>query len=155
MPQSRGRTWRLTPRAATALGLLLALSIGLAWLASDAPSPPASGPVPHAVYVVGPTTLLHSGNVSLEDATALAALQTLASAQGFTLDVDDWDGCTFDYVRAIAGHAETASGGWNYYVRSTHDWVWQDEAASCRALAPGEAVLWCWVEPDERCAVQP
>lgn len=111
----------------------------------------------HQVYVVGRLDVLREGNVSLPEGTALSTLLDLAERQGFRVDFDDNPGCTYDYVRGIDGLSETASGGWNYYVRlaGASAWDWQDQSAACRGLETGEDLLWCWVEPDERCAVYP
>lgn len=108
------------------------------------------------VYVVGPSVLLHDGTVHVDDADALRVLQALAARDNFTVEVDDLAGCQHDYVRAVDGYGETATGGWNYYLRGDGGaWEWQDHAASCGGLRAGDDVLWCWVEPDERCAVYP
>ena len=141
-------------RALVAIAVLVALAGGAWWVASLAPDPRPAGLFD--VYVVGPTTILANGTVDVADADALRVLLALADARGFSVEVDDLDGCAYDYVRGIAGHAESATGGWNYYFRRDGgEWEWQDRAASCAGLAAGEDVLWCWVEPDERCAVYP
>lgn len=145
----------MTARGAVALALLLAMGLGLVWFAKETPAPAGQAPAKHAVYVVGPTSLLHAGNITMDSVTALAALQQLAQEQDFAVVADDLPGCSYDYVRGVAGFTESSTGGWNYYVASPAGWQWQDEAASCKTLAPGDAVLWCWVEPDERCAVYP
>lgn len=106
------------------------------------------------VFVVGPQALLASGNVTLLDGDALRALLALAAQQGWTVTWEDRPGCTYDYVRGVAGYEETRSGGWNYYLHDGQSWRWQSSAASCRTIL-GEPVLWCWVEPDEVCAVWP
>ena len=144
-------------RAAAVAVLLAALAAaGLWWALRDAGDGPGRPDGDFQVYVVGPTALLHGGTVHVEDADALLALQALAARDGFTVQVDDLPGCQYDYVRAVAGHGETATGGWNYYLRAPGgDWAWQDHAASCGGLQEGDDVLWCWVEPDERCAVYP
>lgn len=116
--------------------------------------------MPVLVHVVGPTGGLHNGTVVVEDATELKVLLALADREGFTVVWDDLQGCSFDYVRGVAGYNESSTGGWNFYVRhdgrgSTQDWVWQARSASCPGLRSGDAVLWCWVEPDERCAAYP
>ena len=144
-----GRAALLTVAFAVLAGSL----VGWA-LARDRPDGRPDGDF--AVFVVGPTALLHNGTVAVDQADALRALLALAQRDGFEVVVDDLAGCTYDYVRAIAGHGETATGGWNYYLRPPGgDWQWQNRAASCRGLHAGDDVLWCWVEPDERCAVYP
>ena len=125
---------------------------GIAWIATLAPEH-AAGSGAFAVHVVGPDGPLANGTVALDGANALTALQALAAAQGFTVDVEEqaWigDGCTRHYVRGIAGHDETATGGWNFYVRRAGEaWEWQSMGAACRGLQPGEDLEWCWVEAD-------
>lgn len=142
-------------RATVAALVLAAVAAAVWWSLAHAPADPRpSGPF--EVFVVGPTSLLYNGTVQAADADALSVLQALAARDGFTVDVDDLAGCSFDYVRGVAGYAETATGGWNYYLRGEGAaWAWQDHAASCGGLHAGDDVLWCWVEPDERCAVYP
>jgi hypothetical protein len=137
--------------------LLFALTAALLWwglsVRPDAPSEAPAGPF--RVFVVGPTSLLHDRTVDVEDATELRVLLALAEAEGFEVVVDDLPGCAMDYVRAIDGLGETATGGWNFYLRRDGGWDWQGRSASCPGLRAGDDVLWCWVEPDERCAVEP
>ncbi len=110
-----------------------------------------------AVHVVGPVGGLHGGTVAVEDATELRVLLALAAQEGFDVAWDDMPGCAFDYVRGVAGYGESSTGGWNFYVRhgDAREWVWQPRSAACPGLQAGDAVLWCWVEPDERCATYP
>lgn len=139
--------------------LLFALTAAVLWWAvANAPDDDARASGAFAVYVVGPTQLLHEGTVEVADADALLALQALAARDAFEVVVDDLAGCQYDYVRSVAGHGETATGGWNYYLRPDApgaQWEWQDQSAACGGLAAGDDVLWCWVEPDEVCAVYP
>jgi hypothetical protein len=142
-------------RAAVAVLVLVALAAALWWnLAAPGPERPSGA---FDVFVVGPTSLLHNGTVTVRDADALSVLQALAERDGFEVRVDDLAGCSYDYVRGVAGHSESDTGGWNYYVRGAGKaaWAWQDHAASCGGLAAGDDVLWCWVEPDEQCAEYP
>lgn len=141
-------------RALAAIAVLALLAAGAWWVVSLAPSERATGTFD--VYVVGPRTLFANGTVQVDDADALRVLLALADEKGFDVVVDDLDGCSYDYVRGVAGFSESATGGWNYYFRDgTGGWEWQDQAASCAGLRAGEDVLWCWVEPDEQCAVWP
>lgn len=144
-------------RAAALAILLFALCGVVVWWAvaeADRPTPRPDGDF--QVYVVGPMDVLAQGRVHVEDADALLALQALAARDNFTVRVDDLAGCAYDYVRGVAGHDETATGGWNYYLRRGDGaWAWQDHSASCGGLRVGDDVLWCWVEPDEACAVYP
>lgn len=139
-------------RAAIALLLMLAFA-GTAWglARPDLGAPDGE----FAVFVVGTSGLLHNGTVEVEDATELRVLQVLAAQRGFTVEVDDLPGCAMDYVRGINGVRETSSGGWNFYVRDAGEWEWVGRSAACPGLREGQDVLWCWVEPDERCAVDP
>lgn len=137
-----------------ALAVLLVL--GFAATAWALEQPAAQAPDGEfAVHVVGPEGLLHEGTVRVADATELRVLQALADERGFAVHVDDLPGCGMDYVRGIAGHAETTTGGWNYYLRRDAAWEWQGRSAACPGLRAGDDVLWCWVEPDERCAEYP
>lgn len=141
-------------RALVATLVLLLLAGGAWWVSSLAPAPRPAGDFD--VYVVGPTSLLANGTVTVGQADALRVLRALADVRGFDVLVNDFDGCAYDYVRGIAGYAESSTGGWNYYFRRDGGaWEWQGKAASCAGLRQGEEVLWCWVEPDERCAVYP
>lgn len=141
-------------RAAVALLLVLAFA-GVAWAASRTPVAAPDGSFD--AFVVGPAGLIESGTVEVERATELRVLQALAEQRGFEVEVDDLPGCAMDYVRGVAGHRETSTGGWNFYVRggAGGDWEWQGRSAACPGLRSGDDVLWCWVEPDERCAAYP
>jgi hypothetical protein len=145
----------MSARVTVAVLVLAALAGAGWWTFAHAPDERRASGL-FDVYVVGPSTLLHNGTVSVPDADALAVLQALGHRDGFEVQVDDLAGCSYDYVRAVAGYGETATGGWNYYLRTPgSDWQWQGQAASCAGLLAGDDVLWCWVEPDERCAVWP
>jgi hypothetical protein len=139
-------------RLAVAALFLAGLLAGLAWVVGHAPD--GSGEVGEFhVVVVGPGgAILHEGLVH-SVATPLEALRALAEQAGFSVVVErqPWigTGCTAEYVRGIDGIEETASGGWNYYVRSPGGpWTWQWAGAACHELGPGEQVEWCWVEDD-------
>lgn len=144
----------MNARALAAAAILAVLALAAWWIVSGAPTDRPAGSFD--VFVVGPTALLANGTVEVVDADALGVLLALADERGFDVQVDDLEGCAYDYVRGIAGHQESATGGWNYYFRrGGGEWEWQAQAASCAGLRAGEDVLWCWVEPDERCAVYP
>jgi hypothetical protein len=105
------------------------------------------------VFVVGPDGEAVANGPVASRATPLDALQVLASERGFLVEVEKqpWigGGCTSTYVVAIAGHRETATGGWNYYTREAGgNWTWGPVGAACHVLQPGEQVEWCWVESD-------
>ncbi len=142
----------MTPRLPAALALLALLLAGLWWVAGRAPD----GDAPEwlgAVHVVGPDGAAFANGTVRSEGTPLAAVQALGALRGFTVDVEQqpWigGGCTAAYVRGIGGVAETASGGWNYYVRSPGSaWTWRPEGAACYVLSPGQEVEWCWVESD-------
>lgn len=139
------------PRHAAALLVVAATLAFAAW-----PTPPTAPSGDFEVHVVGPAGPLHAGTVHVADATELAVVLALAERDGFEVQWDDRPGCTYDYVRGIAGHQESATGGWNFYLRSGGgDWAWQPRSASCPGLQAGDDVLWCWVDADERCAVYP
>ena len=144
----------MNARALAAIAVLALLAGGAWWVSSLVPADRPAGDFD--VYVVGPSALLANGTVVVAEADALRVLLALADARGFDVQVDDLEGCAYDYVRGIAGHDESATGGWNYYFREVGgEWEWQGKAASCSGLRQGEDILWCWVEPDERCAVYP
>lgn len=137
-------------RVVASVCVLLLLVAGLGWFAT--PETSAGLPGDYPVYVVGPAGLIASGTVTLRDANALAVLEALAASRGFAVEFDDFQGCSRDYVRSVAGLAESREGGWNYYVRGAgRGWEWQTVSASCRDLQPGDEVEWCWVEADDVC----
>lgn len=136
------------------MATLLVVAVTLVFLLWPGSASAPSGAF--TVHVVGPTTLLHSGTVEVEHATELGVLLALAQRDGFAVRWDDLPGCTYDYVRGIAGHDESAQGGWNYYLREPGaSWTWQPRSASCPGLQAGNEILWCWVEADEICAAYP
>lgn len=144
----------MNARVGVAIGMLAVMACGLWWVVDHAPAP-ARPSGAFDVYVVGPEALLYNGTVEVAGADALRVLQALGAAEGFAVQLDDLEGCSYDYVRGVAGYGETTTGGWNYYLRRGAEWEWQDHAASCGGMRAGDDVLWCWVEPDERCAVFP
>ena len=139
------------------MALLALLGGGLWWTASlDAQESRGNGDAaagPFPVFVVGPDGLLANGT-AFAPGTPYETLLALAQAQGFTVDSEQqaWigGGCTSTYVVGIAGHRESATGGWNYYTRraGSADWTWGSSGAACHRLAPGDEVEWCWVEAD-------
>lgn len=142
----------MTPRLPVAVALLLLLLGGLWWVASLAPGGEA-GAWEGPVYVVGPDGAVAANGTVHSQATPLAAVQALGQARGFGVEVEQqaWigPGCTAAYVRGIGGVSETATGGWNYYVRSAGgDWTWQADGAACFVLQPRQELEWCWVESD-------
>lgn len=141
----------MTPRLPVAIVLLVLLLAGLWWVASLAPKGDASE-WRGQVYVVGPGGPFANGTV-VSRATPLSAVEALGALRGFGVEVEQqtWigKGCTAAYVRGIGGVSETASGGWNYYVRSPGGpWAWRPEGAACYGLSSGQEVEWCWVETD-------
>src|ERR1044072_6941816 len=142
----------MTPRLPAAPVLLALLVGGLGWVASLAPERDAA-PWEGPVYVVGPGGAAIANGTVRSQANPLSAVQTLGRERGFSVEVEQqpWigAGCTAAYVRGSAGISETASGGWNYYVRSAGgEWAWQAEGAACFALQSGQDLEWCWVESD-------
>lgn len=100
----------------------------------------------HAVRIEGPAGTLFDDSVSVERATALSVLLAAAGKGGFGVEVDEYPGLGA-YVRAIAGHEASGTSGWIYEVSSADGgWVAGDRSAALRALAPGEAVRWRWIE---------
>lgn len=146
---------RRTTTAAAILAVLGGVVLWQSW-PGDGPGRPSGT---FHVYVVGPTSLLSEGNVTLDAADPLRILLAHAAEADFTVGYDDLPGCAQDYVHAVHGHRETATGGWNFYLRADTpgaSWAWQPRSASCPgALQAGDDVLWCWVEPDERCSLWP
>ncbi len=134
----------------------MAAAGGLAWWLVHDTAPPPRPTGDFDVYVVGGEAMLHNGTVHVAGADALKVLLALGDARGFTVAYDDLAGCAYDYVHGVAGLGESGTGGWNYYLRRDGgDWDWQPRSASCPGLQSGDDVLWCWVEPDEVCAVYP
>lgn len=141
-------------RTVAAIVLLVAFG-GLFWWASSAPS--SDGPVvgEFAVSVVGPEGERFANGTVHAVGTPYEVLRALAAERGFAVEVEEqpWigPGCTAVYVKGIGPWSESATGGWNYYVRAAGgDWTWRPEGAACLALQPGQSVKWCWVEGD-RC----
>ena len=133
--------------------LLAALAGGLWWTASlgRTEAEPATGSF--SVFVVGPAGSPLGNGTVVSRATPFDALGGLAAQQGFTVETEEqaWigGGCTATYVTGIAGHRETATGGWNYYTRQPgQEWRWGSAGAACHRLQPGDQVEWCWVEAD-------
>lgn len=135
------------------MALLLALAGVLWWAAASTPGGGRAETGDHRVVVVDPQGNVLADQVVRAPATPLALLLGLASLDNFTVDVEDqpWigDGCTASYVVEIAGHRESSTGGWNYYVRGPGgDWAWKPAGAACYELGEGDEVEWCWVEVD-------
>lgn len=139
-------------RLVVALAAVLVLAGAFWWTTALAPRG-ASEVGDFVVFVVGPEGEVVAQGPVTSRATPLDALQALASDRGFLVEVEEqpWigGGCTSAYVVAIAGHRETATGGWNYYTRQPGgNWTWGPVGATCHVLLPGEQVEWCWVESD-------
>jgi hypothetical protein len=139
-------------RFLAAAGLLALLSAGAVWVAGLAPHGTTAA-APHFVAVVGPGgAIMANGTIEAEPATPLGALQALGFARGFDVEVEEsagFGGCSRHYVVGIAQQRETASGGWNFYVREPSGaWEWQPAGAACVELDAGDEVEWCWVEGD-------
>jgi hypothetical protein len=129
--------------AALAVLTLLLLAAG-AWAWSMLPD--EGGARSAEVAVRGPDGLpFWSGRVELpEGATVLDGIEAAGRAGGFEVVVERHP--LGAYVRAIGPYAETATGGWNYCIDSGEGYRWVGVAADVRGLAPGERVLWLWVE---------
>jgi hypothetical protein len=143
----------MSRRLAVAAALLLLAGGAWAWAAWAGHESPPSEVQGVRVVVVGRDGNVSHDGVVFAEANPLAALHGLALARGFAVEVEDqsWigSGCTRHYVLAIDGQRETATGGWNYYVRQPGgDWEWGSTGAACFALAAGDEVEWCWVELD-------
>ena len=136
--------------AALVLGLLAG---GLWWTTSLGEGGEAIPVGTFPVFVVGPDGGLLANGTATARGTPFDALQALAEAQGFQVEVEQqtWigGGCTATYVVGIAGQRESTTGGWNYYTRRTGgEWTWGSSGAACHPLAAGDQVEWCWVESD-------
>lgn len=143
----------MSVRLVVAVLLLGLLAGGLWWTASldGGDTPLATGAFP--VVVVGPQGSALANGTVVARGTPFDALQELAARQGFSVETEQqaWigAGCTATYVVGIAGHRETATGGWNYYTRQAGgDWAWGAVGAACHRLHAGDQVEWCWVEGD-------
>jgi hypothetical protein len=136
--------------------LLAAVGGGLWWTASLDGGRGGEGALvtgPFDAYVVGPDGASIGNGTVVARGTPSDVLDALGAARGFGVDVEQqtWmgGGCTATYVTGIAGHRETATGGWNYYTRQPgQEWGWRSAGAACYRLAVGEQVEWCWVEAD-------
>ena len=147
----------MSVRLLVAVIVLGLLAVGLWWTASMAPEGAGDGEgvvsAEFPVFVVGPDGGMVSNGTVVARGTPLDTLRALASVKGFGVEVEQqpWigTGCTAEYVMGIAGHGETASGGWNYYTRQAGEaWSWHSAGAACHVLRPGDQVEWCWVESD-------
>lgn len=139
-------------RVFVAVALFVLLGGGLWWTASQAPQGGDVVVGDFPVYVVADGEVVANGTVHAPG-TPFEVLRALAGRLGLTLTVEQqtWigGGCTATYVAGIGERRETASGGWNYYVRNDGgDWTWKPDGAACLALRPGDEVEWCWVEAD-------
>lgn len=124
------------------LAALLAGAGALAWWSQ------ASGPGDtdrYAVEIVGPGGALFEGTVSVENATALSALQAAAREAGLEVDLEEYPGMG-TYVRAVGPHRAGGPSGWVYQVRVEGEWVSGDRSAADRPLRSGEALRWSWTE---------
>lgn len=142
----------MSRRLAVSAALLLLVGGAWAWAAWAAEESPVEMQEVRIVVVGRDGNVSHEG-VVVAEANPLAALQGLALARGFDVEVEDqsWigSGCTRHYVLGIDGQRETATGGWNYYVRQPGaDWEWGSSGAACFRLDAGDEVEWCWVEFD-------
>jgi hypothetical protein len=143
----------MSVRLVVAVLVLATVAAGLWWTASLAPGSDEASTGRFTVFVVGPEGAAVANGTVIARGTPLEVLQVLAQQRAFTVEVEQqaWigPGCTADYVVGIAGHRETATGGWNYYTRQPgKEWAWGSSGAACHVLSPGDEVEWCWVETD-------
>lgn len=149
----------MSVRLAVAVFLFAVLAAGLWWTGSSSDNGNGNGLPSRGdfhVFVVGPDGLGVANGTVDSSATPLDSLLALGEARGFPVEVEQqtWigSGCTAAYVVGIAGHRETMTGGWNYYVRPAGvegaEWTWSSGGAACHRLSPGDEVEWCWVEAD-------
>ncbi|MFA5943304.1 MAG: hypothetical protein WC876_02435 [Candidatus Thermoplasmatota archaeon] len=143
----------MSVRLVVAVVVLGGLAGGLWWTASLVPEGPTSSPDVFAAYVVGPGGGLVANGTVVAIGTPFEVLRALAESEGFDVEVEQqtWigEGCTSAYVVGVAGHHESAHGGWNYYTRQPGEsWAWGSVGAACHTLEPGDEVEWCWVEGD-------
>lgn len=97
----------------------------------------------YEVVVEGPEGILFHERVHVPAATALTALQAAASAQGFTLTLEEYPGMG-TYVRAIGEHHATGATGWIYEVLRDGGWTSGDRSAERFALEKDDALRWSW-----------
>lgn len=136
----------MVPRLLPSLFLVALLAASVRELAMPEPTA-ARGP--HAVEIVGPDGPFWSGTAFAS--SPLEALVGGGDQAAFSIETETsagfGSGCAGTYVTAIGPYRETASGGWNYYVRGAGDaaWRWGSVSAACYALEPGDDVQWRWV----------
>src|SRR5687767_10515307 len=112
----------MAARLIVAALLLATVGGGLWWVVASVPEGAEVARGDFRTVVVAPDGSVVADRVVQAEGTPFDALQELASVEGFRVDVEEqpWigGGCTAHYVVGIAGHRESATGGWNYYVRA-------------------------------------
>ena len=89
-------------------------------------------------------TELYRGNVTVPEATALAALLAAAEEGRFTVDVETFPNGR--YVRAIGGEPAEGVGGWVYRLERGDTSEYPPRAADLTPLLDGDRVVWHWTD---------
>lgn len=125
-------------RLAVALVVLVAVVAGGAAVAGLQAGEPGAPGAFH-VEVQGPDAVLFAGPVTVQEATALRALE----ATGLPIETRRYPGMG-TYVTSVAGHAASGASGWVYEVFRGDEWRSGDRSAERFALEPGDALRWSW-----------
>lgn len=126
--------------------LLLAISVaaaGAAYVSLRGGDPGASGT--YGIDVIGPDGALFSGEVVVENATALSVLLVAADRAGFDVELEDYPGMG-TYVRAIGGHRAHGATGWVYEIWRDGAWTSGERSAAWQPLEEGDALRWKWTD---------
>lgn len=120
-----------------------AAAAGVAYAALDRASG-ATGV--YGIDIVGPGhASVYSGELRVENATALGVLLAAAAAGGFDVTLDEYPGLG-PYVRAIAGHEAHGASGWVYEIWRDGAWLHGDRSAAHKPLEEGDALRWRWTD---------
>ncbi len=142
-PASRGcgMNGKLLLGAAAALAIL----IGLAYLARDAPQ--TLGGTFH-VIVEGPDGATWiDGDFTVSEASPYTVLAEAAHRTGYAVVHDGSAGSCYLYVRSIGGAGASGASGWVYEVTHANGTAQHpDVSADCYPLAYGDVVRWHWTE---------
>lgn len=126
--------------------LLLVTSVaaaGAAYVTMRSADEGASGT--YGIDIVGPHGSLFSGELQVENATALSVLLAAAERGGFEVELEEFPGMGA-YVRAIGGHRAEGASGWVYEVWRDGAWASGDRSAAWHPLREGDALRWKWTD---------